>query len=173
MENKTTFGPIVLFGLGTGAIMVIFSLLMYLLGVEQKSLMNLVAYLFLIGGMFWGMTSIRENRLNGVMSYGKAFGTGFWIGFIAAILLAVYSYFYLTYLNPHALQQALTEAENKILESNPDISDENLDKALAMVKMFGKPIISALMQIVSNSFFSVVFALIIAIFAKRVDKTIS
>ena len=27
MENKTTFGPIVLFGLGTGVIMVIFSLI--------------------------------------------------------------------------------------------------------------------------------------------------
>ncbi len=173
MERKSTFGSILLFGLITGILMMLLSLLFYLLNVDQKSWINTLVYLVLFAGMSWGVINIRENRLNGVMSYGKAVGTGFWIGFIAAIIIAVYTYFYLTDLNPESMQQALAQAENKIIESQPDISDEDLDRAMEMVKIFGKPSFSAVATVISNSLISIIFALIIAIFAKRHDRTIA
>ena len=173
MERKSTFGHILLFGLITGILMVLLSLLFYLMDIEQKSWVNMLIYVVMIIGMSWGVINIRENRLNGVMSYGKAVGTGFWIGFFAALIVAVYTYFYMTDINPDAMKQALEEAENRILESKPDISDEDLDKALDMVRTFGKPSISAIAQVFTNSFVSVVLALIIAIFAKREDRTIA
>ncbi len=173
MENKSTLGHILIFGLSTGVIMVIFSLLFYLFNVDQKSYINSLIYIILILGMTWGIINIRQRRLNNVISYGKSFGIGFWIGFVASIVIAIYTYFYLTKLNPGYMEKVLSETENKILESNPDISDEQLDTALSAVKMFGKPYISAFMQIVSNSIAAVIFSLIISIFAKREDKTIA
>jgi hypothetical protein len=165
--------PVVLFGIGTGAVMVIFSLVFFLLNVDEKSFVNSLVYIILVAGMFWGMYNIRENRLDGAMKYGKAVGTGFWIGFVASLIVSIYYYFYLTYLNPGILDNVMVEAQNKILEQNPDISEEDLDRALSMVEMFSKPYISAIVQIFSNSVISIIFSLIIAIFVKREDRTIA
>ncbi len=173
MENKTTFGYLLLFGALTGIAIIIFNLLIYLIGIEQKSYINLLRYIILIGGLIWGIANIRDMRLNGIISYGKAFGTGFWIGFFASILLAIYAYFYLTYLNPNILLDVVATAENKILESKPNISNADLDQALGIVKIFAKPGISAFTQFLMNLLFSTVFSLIIAIFAKREDRTIA
>ena len=173
MEKKSTFGPIVLFGLGTGILMVLFALITYLLDIDRNTYVNLLMYIFPVAGMWWGTVNIRENRLGGVMSYGKAFGTGFYIGFVAAIVLAVYMYYYVTVINPGVMDEAVAEAEKRIIESNPDISDELLDQLLETVKLFTNPILSALSQLVSFSIISVIISLIIAIFVKREDRTIA
>ncbi len=173
MENKSTFLPSLQFGLLTGLVMVVYTLILYLAGVDMHSYWNLFSYVFFIGGMFWGIINIREKQLDGVMSYGKAFGTGFWIALFAAVLLAVFAYFYMKYIDPSALAKATSEAENKILASNPNISDADLQKALDMVKVFTNPIMSAVSQFVSNLIFGTIFSLIIAIFAKREDRTLA
>ena len=122
MEKKSTFMPALQFGLLTGLAMIVYILIMYLAGVDMHSSWNLIGYLFLLGGIYWGMSNIREKQLEGVMSYGKAFGTGFWITFFAAILLGIFTFFYLKYINTAALPNGISEAENKILAANPNIS---------------------------------------------------
>ena len=83
MEQKSTFLPALQFGLLTGLAMIVYTLILYLAGVDMHSSWNLFGYVLFVGGLFWGMTSIREKQLEGVMSYGKAFNTGFWITFFA------------------------------------------------------------------------------------------
>ncbi|VAW28992.1 hypothetical protein MNBD_BACTEROID07-1326 [hydrothermal vent metagenome] len=173
MEQKSTFFPALQFGLLTGLAMVVYTLVLYLAGVDVHSYWNLLSYAFFIGGLLWGITSIREKQLEGVMSYGKAFGTGFWITLFVAIVLGIFAYFYLKDINPGALADATAKAEDKILASNPDISDADLQKALGMVKVFTNPIMSAVTQLISNLIAGTIFSLIIAIFAKREDRTLA
>jgi hypothetical protein len=173
MEKKLTFMPALQFGLLTGFAMIVYTLIMYLVGVNMHSSWNLIGYLFLLGGIYWGMSSIREKQLNSVMSYGKAFGIGFWIAVFAAILLGIFTFFYLKYINTAALSNGISEAENKILASNPNISDQDLQKALDMVKMFATPVLSAITGFIGYLIAGTIFSLIIAIFAKREDRTLA
>jgi len=173
MEQKSTFFPALQFGLLTGLAMVVYTLVLYLAGVDVHSYWNLLSYALFIGGLLWGITSIREKQLEGVMSYGKAFGVGFWITLFAAVVLGIFAYFYLKDINPGALADATAKAEDKILASNPDISDADLQKALGMVKVFTNPIMSAVTQFISNLIAGTIFSLIIAIFAKREDRTLA
>ncbi len=173
MEQKSTFKPAALYGFLTSVVMIVYSLILFLAGLDVHSYWNIVNYVFFIGGLYWGISAIRDKQLDGVMSYGKALGTGFWITLFVAIVLAVYSYFYLKDINPAVLADASAKAEDKILASNPDISDEDLQKALDMVKMFTNPLMSAVMQFISNLFVGTIFSLIIAIFAKREDRTLA
>ncbi len=173
MEQKSTFFPALQFGLLTGLAMVVYTLVLYLAGVDMHSYWNLLSYVLFIGGLLWGITSIREKQLEGVMSYGKAFGIGFWITLFAAIVLGIFAYFYLKDINPGALADATAKAEDKILASNPNISDADLQKALGMVKVFTNPIMSAVIQFISNLIAGTIFSLIIAIFAKREDRTLA
>ena len=173
MEKKSTFGPALQFGLLTGLFMIVYGLIMYLTGIDRQSYWNIVSYVIFAAGMYWGITSIRDKQLEGVMSYGKAFGIGFWIALFAALLTGIYAYFYLQYIDPSALQNAVSQAEDKILAQNPNISDADLDRALSMVKTFATPAFSSVSAFVSNTIAGTIFSLIIAIFAKREDKTIA
>ncbi len=173
MEKKSTFLLSMQFGLLTGIVMAVFSLVLFLAGVDMHSYWNLFSYVLFVAGLYWGMVNVREKRLEGVISYGKAFGTGFWITVFAAVVLGIFAYFYLKDINPGVLSDALAKAEDKIVSSNPDISDEDLQKALDMVKIFTTPAMSAVSQFISNLVFGTIFSLIIAIFAKREDRTLA
>ncbi len=173
MEQKSTFLPALQFGLLTGLAMIVFSLIMYLAGVDMHSYWNLFGYVFFVGGLYWGITSIREKQLEGIMTYGKAFGAGFWISLFAAILLGIFAFFYLKYINPSILADKLNEVRDKIVTSNPNISDADLQKSLDMVKMFSTPIVSAIFGFLGYLVSGTVFSLIIAIFAKREDRTLA
>ncbi len=173
MEQKSTFSPAMQFGLLTGLAMVVFTLILFLAGVDMHSYWNLFGYILYVGGLYWGMTSIREKQLEGVMSYGKAFGTGFLITLFASVLLGIFAFFYLKYINPSVLANKLTEVQNKILTANPDISDADLQKALDMVKMFSTPIVSSISGFIGYVISGTIFSLIIAIFAKRGDRTLA
>ncbi|HDO06394.1 MAG TPA: DUF4199 domain-containing protein [Bacteroidetes bacterium] len=173
MEKKSTFVPALQFGLLTGLAMIVYTLIMYLAGVDMHSSWNLIGYLFFVGGMYWGISNIREKQLEGVMSYGKAFGVGFWIAFFVAILLGIFTFFYLKYIDTAALTNGISEAEDKILASNPNISDQDLQKALDMVKMFATPVLRAITGFIWYIIAGTIFSLIIAIFAKREDRTLA
>lgn len=173
MEEKSTFVPALQFGLLTGLAMIVYTLIMYLAGVDMKSSWNLIGYLIFIGGLYWGITNIREKQLEGVMSYGKAFGVGFWIAFFTSILVGIFTFFYLKYIDTAALSNTISEAENKILSSNPNISDEDLQKALDMMRMFATPVLRAIIGFIWFLISGMVFSLIIAIFARREDRTLA
>lgn len=173
MENKSTFTPALQFGLLTGLGMVVYSLILYLLGVDTKSYWNLLSYLILLVGIFWGMSSIRDQHLGNVMSYGKAFGVGFWVVLFAVLLSSIYSFIFLKYIDPNVLEKAMSEAQDKILAANPNISDADLDKSMAIARKFANPFVSAITGFIWNVIVGTVLSLIIAIFAKREDKTIA
>ena len=173
MEKKSTFLPALQFGLLTGLAMIIFELILFLAGVSLHSSLNLIGYLIFIGGLYWGMANIREKRLEGVMTYGKAFGVGFWISFFAAILLGIFAFAYVKYINPGILDTVVSQAEDKILAAKPNISDAELQKSLDMVKMFATPVFSAVSGFFRYIIVGSIFSLIIAIFAKREDRTLA
>jgi zinc transporter ZupT len=173
MEQKSTFLPALQYGILTGLAMMVFSLILFLAGVDMHSSWNLIGYVLFVAGLYWGMVSIREKQLGGVMSYGKAFGTGFWVTLFAAVLLGIYAFFYLKYINPSVLANKLAEVQNKILTTNPNISDADLQKALNMVKMVSTPAVSAVIGFVGYIISGTIFSLIIAIFAKREDRTLA
>lgn len=173
MENKSTFTPALQFGLLTGLGMIVYSLILYLLGVDYKSYWNMLNYVVILVGIFWGMTSIRDRYLDNVMSYGKAFGIGFWIVLFAVLLGSIYSFIFLKFIDPTVLEKAMSEAQDKILTANPNISDADLDKAMGVAKKFATPAFSAITGFIWNVIVGTVLSLIIAIFAKREDKTIA
>jgi hypothetical protein len=173
MEQKSTFSPALQFGLLTGLVLIVFTLVLFLAGVGEKSPIRFISLILYIGMLYWGMVNIRDRQLDGVMSYGKAFGTGFWIALFTAILVGIFTFFYFKYIDAGALARHLTEAENKILARNPNISDADLNKAMGFAKAFSSPIMSAIMALIWDVIIGTVLSLLIAIFAKREDKTIA
>jgi len=175
MEQKSTstFGAGFMPGIYLGLALIVFQLLIYLLDVSTESYLNFLVYVVLAAGLFWSIIHFRDAKLDGYISYGKAVSSGFAVGLYASIILAVFMYFYLTYLNTSVVEQVLLTAENKMLQQNQNMTDEQIDQAMSMVEIFSTPMMMAVLGFVYNVVITVIFSLIIAIFAKREDNGVA
>ena len=172
MENKnpsafsSSFSP----GVIIGAVLIVFSLLMYLLDVDRESPVNYISYLFLAIGLWWAIDAYRKKMEGGFITYGRAFSMGFYVGLVASVLVAVYLYIYVQFINPGMIEEILLKAEDDMLTQNPNMTDEQLDQARGWVEKFTSPTMITIMGFIMNVVASTILSLIIAIFAKRENK---
>jgi len=75
----------------------------------------------------------------------------------------------LNFIDPEFIAGQLAKAEETILESNPNISDADLDRALEMSAKFTSGGMIAIMSLVMSVIFGTILAAIVAIFAKKPD----
>lgn len=166
-NNKSAIMPSLMYGIYLGFALILFSLILFLAEVDFESRLKWISYLILAAGLFWAMISFRDKHNGGFVSYGKAFGVGFWTGLFAAIISAIFTYFYVVYIDAGLVDQILLQAEESILESNPNMSDEQLEQALSITEMFTSPVMMTVWAFVGNIVVATILSLIIAIFAKR------
>ena len=166
-NNKSVIMPSLMYGVYLGLTLIVYSLLLFLFDVDSESWLKWISYVIMAAGIFWAMISIRDKQLGGFMSYGKAFGSGFWTVLFASVITAIFTYFYVIYIDTGMIDEILLKAEESMLEGNPNMSDEQLDQALAMTEKFTSPVMISVWAFIANVIFGTILSLIIAIFAKR------
>ena len=171
-QPKSPFQAALMPGLVAAGISIVYSIILYLMDVKYDSGLQYVSFLFLAVIVFWGMTTHKNKNLGGFMSYGQAFVVGFLIVLIATIISNIYSYLYFTTINPGIVEEILFNAEEQMLEQNPNMTDEQIDQAMGITEMFTSPVAMTLMGLLMGTFFGTILSLIIAIFAKK-DKPIT
>jgi hypothetical protein len=87
-------------GLITGGLLILFTLLIYALGMMQNKALGFVSILLFIGGMYIGTKNYRAHVLGGFMTYGKAFTTAFFIGLVASGIIVRIHLFFLYLFRP-------------------------------------------------------------------------
>jgi len=161
------------YGIITGVIIILFSLILYLFDQNLNTALTWIAYLFLVGGMIWGTLDYRKKVLNGYMSYGKAFSTSFMIVLFAAILVGIYSYLFYQVIAPDAVQDIIDMSRQQALERNPNMSDEELERAMEMGAFFMTPIWMAIYGMIGQIIIGSIIALITSLFLKKEDNSMT
>ncbi|MBU2651195.1 MAG: DUF4199 domain-containing protein [Bacteroidetes bacterium] len=164
-KQQVSSGKIALnYGLIFGVILIIFSLILFILdvGIKDMRTWGYVSYVFIIAGMFLGMKAYRDKT--GFLTYGKAFGLGFLISLYAFIILAIYNYIYFTVINPGIVEEILLMAEEQMMETNPNLTDADLETALAMTKKFTSPLWMTIWGLVVNAIVGLLLSLIVSLF---------
>ncbi|MFP4467369.1 MAG: DUF4199 domain-containing protein [Bacteroidales bacterium] len=164
-QKSAMAGPAFQFGLLIAAGLIILSLIMYVAGMITANWISYVGYAILLGGLIFGTLRFRDEYSGGFISYGRALGFGTLVSFFAALISAVFSYLFYTVLAPDALNELRIAAEINILETTPNITDQQLDLAIKMVN----PLMMALTYLFSYTFVGFVFSLVTAAFLKRKD----
>jgi len=172
-KNTSTFAAGLMPGIYTGLALIVFRLILFLLDVDNESSWNYTIYAVLALGLYMGIVNYRDNYLNGVMSYGKAFGSGFAIGLISSLIMGIFTYFFVVYIDTGLIAEIMLKSEESMLTQNPNMTDEQVDQALKMVSIFTTPVMMSVMGFIVNLITSVILSLIIAIFAKREDRSIA
>jgi hypothetical protein len=174
MEEKprTVISNGVYFGLITGAAIIVFSLIMFLLDLYMNKAVNWIGYIFLVAGMAWGTLEFRKKYSNGFLTYGKAFSSCFWIGMIAGVLASVYLFVFVQFIHPGFINELLEQARANMLTSKPDMTEEQLEQALSMSAKFMSPVMMTIWGLVAYAAISAVIGLILAIFLKKEDPSL-
>jgi hypothetical protein len=174
MDNqKSAFMPSLISGLLLGIVLIVYSLILYITELNENVWLASISYVLTAVVLFFAITNFRDKDQNGFLSYGKGVSVGTLTGLFASFLLAIFTYVYVTYIDPSIIEQAIVKAEESILERTPDISDEDLERGLEIVEMVTSPAMMAVMSIFWYTIVSLVFSLIISIFAKREDTNIA
>ena len=93
-KQKSAFSAALVPGIILAITLIVVDLIFFVVGLEFDSKIKYLSILVMAGLLFWGMTNARDKTYGGFISYGKAFGIGFWATFIAAVIGAIYAYFY-------------------------------------------------------------------------------
>lgn len=119
-----------------------------------------------------GIKKVKELN-GGYLSLGEALKTGLGIALISGIIGAVYTLVFTNYIEPEYFTRMAEVQEQKMLEMNPSISDEQLEASLAITAKMSGPVIGSAMNIVGSLFIGFIISLIGGLILKKSDEEIT
>ena len=164
------------YGAVLGLVLVAIAVVMWSLGADDKQsiIPALLNNSITIAFIAYAIIQYRDINSNGFISYSESLKLGTTVAFFSSIILAFYQFLYISYIDPNALSEVMRVTEQAMLESNPEISDEELDMALQITAKFMQPHWMMIMGMLGGTFMGFLYSLIISIFVKNEDpKSIS
>lgn len=132
LVNALTWGVII------GLVSIVYSVILYMFDQTFNRALGYAGIIIMIVGLVLAMKSYRNNVLDGVLPFGKAFGFGVLIVVISALLGSIYTYLLYTVIDPGLQEKMLEFAADKMLESGR-VPEAQLDQALEFSKKFMSP----------------------------------
>ena len=148
-----------------GMVSIVFALMIFFLDLHyaQENSINLVNYGISVSVIIIALLDYRKTSA-GILSLGDSIKMGMGIFLISAIYISIYTIILINFLDTGTLTKSLEVTEMKILEQNPEISEEQLDQILSFQEKFSTPfvIITVLIifSLISGFFSSLILGLI-------------
>ena len=164
-KNAMNYGAI------TGIVLFLVFVLNGVLGISASSILSIVSFLVLIAGIFIGTKNYRDNNLEGNISYGNAFYSGFLISFFASVIIAFAAFLYFKFVDTDIIDKALENAESDLLAKYQN-DDEKAEQGMVALRWLHNPSVFSIILVISLlslflllSLFSPASFLIIFLFA--------
>ncbi len=167
MEKLSLGKSALRYGLITGVLLIIFSLIMYIMEVDMQSKINYLSSIILLVMGIVAASQWRDKHNDGNLSYGQGLGTGTLVGLYAGIITAIYMFVFFKYIDPAYVDRILEITEQKMYDQNPNMTSSEVEMALDITKRMTSPIIMSLLAVLGNTFWSFILSLIYSIFLKR------
>lgn len=155
------------YGLLLGGINVVYSIIIWVLGLTLNKPLSYISFIFIIGLMFYGTKEYRDKYLGGYMIYGKAFNSNFLIAFYAGIITTIYTFFLFKYIDPALIETIKQTAIDAAMQKDPNLSQEQMEQGMSKVSFFMSPVFFTISAFFGSTIFSAILALIVAIFHKK------
>jgi hypothetical protein len=98
-----------------------------------------------------------KDQLGGFITFGEGFSAGFRYAIFAGVLIAVFTFIYLTFLNPDIMVKAAENARAQMEAKG--MSADDIDKAINMTKKIG-PAIGSFVIAILDTIIGIIIALI-------------
>ncbi|WP_339697612.1 DUF4199 domain-containing protein [uncultured Marixanthomonas sp.] len=170
MENQTA--SVKKIGLNYGLILALLtigvSVIVYVLGMhlEQPWWQSVLNFIFMAVCIVYGLKAFKSGS-GGFMSLGDALKTGLLISLIAGVIGSIFTYLFITVIEPDFIPQMLDATQEKMIEQNPNMTQEQMDMAMGMTEKFMSPWIMFAMGMIASLFFGFIISLISGLIMKQ------
>ena len=167
METNETLKPSVMsvglkFGVMLGLISVVFSLVLYVAGInpmDYQWVTNSINLVFVVTIVAFAHKNFKDNG-NGFMSYGQGLGIGVITAITSMVIAGVYTYLYFNYINPSAFEDIWEKAAADMEAKGQD------EQAIKMGMEWGRKLFWPFF-IIGGIFWGFIVALIVSIFTQK------
>ncbi|UMB54853.1 DUF4199 domain-containing protein [Lutibacter sp. A64] len=171
MENqKSTSSTQVMlnYGLILGVVSVILSVAIYAMGkiYDQGFGVMVASFVIMAVVIFMGLKNYKNGN-NNILSLSDALKIGLGITLIGAIISVIYNQIFINFIEPDFIENMMKVGQEKMLEQNPNMTDEQLEVAIGMQEKMSSPLIGAAMGIIGSLFFGFIISLIEGLILKR------
>ncbi|GJQ04942.1 DUF4199 domain-containing protein [Capnocytophaga canimorsus] len=166
METKVDAKSIMLkFGGLLGLGMVILQVIPYLTGEVYNPgsvltlLTGFLGYGVIIACIVFAMLAFRKQN-EGFMAFGEGLKVGMGVAVIGGLIVAVYTFIFMNYIEPDFAQKILEIEMQKALEANPQMTQEQMDMAQKISSKFAQTWIITAISFVGSLFFGFIVSLV-------------
>jgi hypothetical protein len=151
--------------------LIILTLVFYLLNNHGSNVESIIGTVIFLTGLIYSIKVYRDEYLEGYISYGQSLGHSVLIGVFTGIITGVFIFILYTFIAPDLFEQvrekALLEAERRMLQMNPNVTDAELDMVVNLQTKFIRPIFSLIGNVFIYTLTGLVLGLIVSIFMKK------
>lgn len=154
-----------LFGALVGGVLILAALVFYFkdMSVNFDPQLRSINHFLIASGIFLGVRKYRDEELNGIINYGRAFGVGVLIIAIASLFYSIFIYILTTYFDSSMINEAIIFLEKEL---NKTAYDQKMIDSLMSIYKTITPGMFAFGQWFSKALSGVLFSLILAFFFK-------
>ncbi|WP_066506165.1 DUF4199 domain-containing protein [Rufibacter sp. DG15C] len=152
------------YGLITGFISVIYSLILFVTEMNNNSALSYLSILILAGGIFFAYKHFKGMN-GGFMSYGQGLGIGTVLSAVAGLLGGIFTFIYVKFVDTAFLQKVQDLQIAKMEEQG--LSEAQIEKATEMAATFSGPGMMLVMGILGTLVIGFLVSLVMAAIMKR------
>ena len=175
MENqtKTTSAKQIMlnYGLILGFVSILINVTNYAVGDIYKPHWSVQAISVLVSIAFivLGLKKLKESN-EGYLTLAASLKTGIGIMLIGGIIGLIYTYIFMTFIEPNFMSNMMELQQQKMLETRPNMTDEQVEAAMGMAKKFSGFWVIAIAGLLWSVFIGFVISLISGLIMKKTPE---
>ena len=127
---------------------------------------SVLNFLIAVAFIVYGLKAYKKDN-GGFMSLGQALKVGVAISLVASLVSAIYSYLFMTVIEPDFISQVMEFTEAQMYEQNPNLTADQAEVALSFTEKIMSPGIMIPITIIAGVFFGFIISLVAGLIMKR------
>lgn len=173
VESSTSPRSIgVRYGTIAGLILIAIGLIFHVAGLSdytnQNSTMNWVAnvlnWAVMGGAMFMAMKQYRDES-SGFITFGRAFGIGFWVALMIAIISGIWAYVFFSFIAPDVIDIMVETQRDAMIDRGMD--DAQIDQAMGITESMMNPGMMTVFATIAILITGIIIDLIVSAIVQR------
>ncbi len=160
-ENISSKKYILTYGVILGIISIIYGIILYLTNnsTNRNWIFALISSVILCSTIIYGIYLYRLAN-DGFLTLKSALKTGIGIALIGGIIAIIWEVFLMNIIDPNMIDLILNMKQEKLINSNPSMSQEEIEQSMITIKKFNSSYILSIFSLINYLFLGFLISLI-------------
>jgi len=147
---------------------IVLSVIVYVMGMtyDQPWWQTLLNFIIMTVCIVYGLKAFKNDN-EGFLSLVESLKTGLAIALVAGIIGSIFSYLFVTVIEPDFAVNMMEASRVKMLDQNPEMTEEQMEMALGITEKMMSPGILMAIGIIASLFFGFIISLITGLIMKQ------